>query len=133
MKKTFEDAIEKAFLKLSTMDDAEFTALLKNNENGDYAKIVRATNFPDVGIFEHTLSDFEISCHPTSFYTYIQSSHKPFIYENILTEWIKCYAAQYDIPKVTVGWMLNGYTKIVKADNYDWDIQDQEYLWAIAA
>lgn len=127
--KLFKDAVERAYLKLSALDDAEFKALLSRNIDGEYAKIVRETNFPGIGIYDENLSGFEIDYHPINFDTCVQSSFESIEYANILYDNTNCFIVG-TIP-ITAGWVLSGTQKIARADNYD--IQDQDYLWAKAA
>jgi hypothetical protein len=125
--KLFKAAVERAYLKLSAMDNAEFEALLLKNQNGDYAKIVRETNFPGVGIYE-TAVPFKSGCYTLNFDTYILTSKESFKY---VLDSTKAFIIP-DSEVLTYAWTFTrGSEQITNAN--DWNIHEQDYSWAMAA
>ena len=118
--KLFKEAVERAYLKLAAMDDAEFDALLLKNQNGEYAKIVRETNFPGVGTAE-SIPYLESIC----FDTYIQIPSQSFAYAVDSTGSFIIH----DTATLAHGWIFNG----IVANANDWIIHDEDYSWAMAA
>jgi hypothetical protein len=125
----FEEAIETAYLKLSSMDDDEFKKLLLKNKHGDYAQIVRATNFPDIEDYDK-LSDID-----NYFQSIIVKGQGEFTWElNIdYTGSSKVYFNAFDFQ------LMYAQKSYCAADNYDSVVvpsnvySDEGYEWAQAA
>ncbi|MBN2570281.1 MAG: hypothetical protein JXB42_12705 [Deltaproteobacteria bacterium] len=146
MSNNLRELIQTVFDNLESLDEKEFrdnlasyyddplTEILSNTkglidtENGvRYIPPFAEHYYEGDGIF---MQREVVEYYQTIFGTYIQPSGESLAYSNISTELMNQHIVD-GYQAVTCDWILNGVAQITEAG--EWDIEDQDYLWAEAA